>query len=288
MAIRWTKWLWDNRTVKAPERWVLMSLCDRAHERTGIAWPTHADTARRVATEPRAVRYALASLERCGEIVVLRRGGGRARPNLILVRGGRTDEELRPVVESTCKRMGLTVPETWQPTATISNAGNVATQRPKRGNAARKRGNGTSKTWQPAAYEPSGTVNLEPSGTGSPAEPARPNNETPAGADGGEIITRDTGAAAAQSGSSGKVKVPQWARDEWEGLPTSAQAEVRLECERYAAADGGKPGEFLARALMARRKPTAQKIEHDEHTQAFGAALSAARLRGKAREQNDS
>ncbi|MBU0637317.1 MAG: helix-turn-helix domain-containing protein [Planctomycetes bacterium] len=98
MANTFLNWVFGERQPTGSGRLVMLALADRANE-CGVCWPSMADIARRAALTRRTTERVVRRLIDAGELVILRRGGGRRRTNTYAVRAGRTDAELTKLTD---------------------------------------------------------------------------------------------------------------------------------------------------------------------------------------------
>lgn len=149
MAVTFIGYVLERSPAERSARLVLLSLADRAND-DGICWPAVGDTARRANISHRAAERALAKLIDADELIRVRPGGGRRRTTLMLLRAGRTDAELAPLLARLRGNPGVRdgVSETRTPTPT---AGNPDADDEKPRHARRQ-------TPAPVTGEPSGTT----------------------------------------------------------------------------------------------------------------------------------
>ncbi|NLF00907.1 MAG: helix-turn-helix domain-containing protein [Anaerolineales bacterium] len=105
MAIRVMTWVWENADAKGSELLLLLALADNAAE-DGFCWPSLDSLARKVRMSRRSVMRLVESLERRGELTVIRSEG---RNNRYVVNAGRDSAEIDAVLRSRKVEVGAPV-----------------------------------------------------------------------------------------------------------------------------------------------------------------------------------
>lgn len=109
MSIRIMTRVWEYSQHKGSTLLLLLAIADFTDDRGENAWPSVDTLSRKIRMTERQTRYLLRTLEKSGELVVARRGGGRKRSNLFRV-------SIVDTGQSHVKR-GQSSVETGQPTA---------------------------------------------------------------------------------------------------------------------------------------------------------------------------
>lgn len=120
MSIRVTSWVFDHAPVKGTDLVLLLVIGDRANEDGTDAWPAISTIAKRSRVPRRTAQRRLRRLEEVGELVTLVGIGPRGQ-NIYIVRMGRTNDELSPIVARIVKRWGT--PKLLPPLPVRSNGG---------------------------------------------------------------------------------------------------------------------------------------------------------------------
>lgn len=105
--------VWDSSRQSGAPFTVLLALADYANDE-GVAWPSVEALARKARLSERTTHYALAQLNKSGEIAI-ETGGGRNRPNQYRLRLTETVHGLHPITQAETVQTATETPQEMHP-----------------------------------------------------------------------------------------------------------------------------------------------------------------------------